>query len=67
MRLTLFLIIIYIFVSIRIIIACSAHMCKQATKTVGKYMLQTRVNIFLSENTALYVSTKKLQEMDLWP
>ena len=42
-------------------------MCKQSTKTVGKYMLQTRVNIFLSENTALYVSTKKLQEMDLWP
>ena len=67
MGLTLLLIIIYIFVGIKIIVACSAHICKQATKTVSKEMLQTHADIFHSENTASYVSTKKLQKMDLHP
>ena len=34
--LTLLLIIIYIFVGIKIIVACSAHICKWATKIVSK-------------------------------
>ena len=67
MGLTLLLIIIYIFVGIRIIVAWSAHICKQATKIVSKEMLQTHVEIFHSENTTLYVSMKKLQKMDLHP
>ena len=40
-------------------------MCKQATKTVGKYMLQTRVNIFLSERR--WTSGPNLTEWkDVW-
>ena len=46
MGLTLLLIIIYNFVGIRIIVACSAHMCKQETKIVSKEMVQIHVNIF---------------------
>ena len=67
MGLTLLLIIIYIFVGIKIIAACSAHICKQATKIVSKEMLQIQVDIFHSENMVLYVSMKKLQKTDLWP
>ena len=51
MGLTLLLIIIYIFVGIKIIVACSARICKQTTKIVSKEMLQTHVDIFHSENT----------------
>ena len=60
MGLTLFLIIIYIFVGIKIIVACSAH--KQATKFVQQRDLGTHVNIFHSKNTVPYVSMKKLQK-----
>ena len=65
MRLTVLHIIIYIFVGIRT--ACSDHICKQETKIVSKEMLETHVDIFHSENTVPYVSTKKLQKMDLAP
>ena len=65
MGLILLLIIIYIFVGIKIIVACSARICKWATKIVSKEMLQTHVNIFQSENVALYISMKKLQKVDL--
>ena len=58
MRLTLLLIIIHIIVGIKISIACSAHICKQATVTVRKEMLQTHVDIFCSKKTAPYVSMK---------
>ena len=67
MGLTLLLIIIYISVGIKVIVACSAHICKRATKIVSKGMLQTHVNIFHSKNTVLYVSMKKLQKTDLCP
>ena len=46
MGLTLLLIIIYNFVSIWIIVACSDHICKQAVKIVSKEMVQIHVNIF---------------------
>lgn len=36
---------------VKIIVACSAHIRKQATKTVSKDMLQRHVNIYYSENT----------------
>ena len=58
MGLTLLLMIIYIFVSIKIIIACSACICKRATTTVGKEMPQTCVNSFHSKNTVSFVSMK---------
>ena len=67
MGVTLLLKIIYIFVDIKIIVACSAHICKQATITVSKEMLQTPVDIFHSKNMASYVSMKKLQKMDFCP
>ena len=59
------LIIICIFVNIKIIVACSAHVFKRATKTVSKEMLQARVNTFHSKITVPYVSMKKLQKTDL--
>ena len=62
MGLTL-LIITYIFVGIKIIVACSAQIRKRATEIVSKEMLQTHVDIVHSEN----VSLKKLQKMDLNP
>ena len=65
MGLTLLLIMIYIFVVIKIIIACPACICKWAIKIVSKEMLQTHADIFNSANTAPYVSMKKLQKMDL--
>ena len=37
------LIIIYIFVGIKMIVAYSARICKQASKIVSKEMLQTRL------------------------
>ena len=52
---------------IKIIAACSARLCKQATKIVSKEMLQTHVDIFHSENTEPYVSIQKLQKMNLHP
>ena len=67
MGLTLLLIIIYIFVSIKLIVTCSAHICNRATKIVSKEMLQTHVDVFHSENTAPYVNMKKLQKVDLRP
>ena len=67
MGLTLLLIIIYILVGIKIIVACSARICKQATKTVNKEMLQTHVYFFHSKNTKPFVSMKKLQKTDLCP
>ena len=42
--------IIYIFVGFKITVACSAHICKQTTKTVTKEVLQTHVNLFHSKN-----------------
>ena len=67
MGLTLLFIIIYIFVGIKIIAACSAHICKQANKTGSKEMLQTHVDIFPSENTAPFVGMKNLQKMGICP
>ena len=58
MGLTLLLIIIYICVGIKIIVACSPCICKQATKIVSKEMLQIHVNIFHSNNMVPYVSMK---------
>ena len=46
MGLTLLLIIICISVGIKMIVACSACICKQATKIVTKKMPQTHVDIF---------------------
>ena len=63
MGLTLLLIIICIFAGIRITVACSVHICKQATKIVSKELLQTHINIF-SKKTAL-VSMRKLQKITL--
>ena len=59
MGLTRLLIIIYVFVGIKIIVACSARICKWATKIVRKEMLYTHVDIFYSENTVPHVSMKK--------
>ena len=63
---TLLLIIICIFVSIKIILACFAHVCKQATEIVRKEMLQTHVNIFYFR-IQHYINMKKLPKMDLCP
>lgn len=52
------------FVDIKIIVACSAYICKEASKTVSKKVVQTQVDVFHSENTVPYVS-KKLQKTDL--
>ncbi len=52
MGLTILLIIIYIFVGLKIIVAYSADISKQATKTVSKEMLQTHVDISHSKNMA---------------
>lgn len=60
MGLTLLLIIIYAFVGIKIIVACSAHICNWATKIISKEMLQTHVDIFHSKYMVPYVSVKKL-------
>ena len=49
MGLMLLLIIIYIFVGIKIIVACSACVYKQAVTSVSKEMLQIHVDIFHSE------------------
>ena len=65
MGLTLLLIIICISVGIKMIVACSACICKPATKIVTKKMPQTHVNIFHSENVVSYISMKKLQKIDL--
>ena len=65
MGLTLLLIIICISVGIKVIVACSACICKQATKIVIKKMPQNHVNIFHSENVVSYISMKKLQKIDL--
>ena len=45
MGLTLQSIIIYIFLGIKMIIACSACICKWTTKTVRKEMTQTHVDV----------------------
>ena len=47
MGLTLLLIMIYIFVVIKIIIACPACICKWAIKIVSKEMLQTHADILI--------------------
>ena len=65
--LILLLIIIYIFEGIKIIVACSAHICKRAIKIVSKEILQAHVDIFHSKYTVPYISMKKLQKMDLHP
>ena len=63
MGLALLLMIIYTFVGIEVIIACSAHIHKQATKIVSKEILQTHVNIFHSKTSMPFLSMKKLQKM----
>ena len=50
------LLLIYITVDIKIVVACSAHTCKQATTTVSKEMQQTHIAIVLSKNTVPDVS-----------
>ena len=64
--LTVLLIVIYISGGIRITVACSARICKQAAKTVSNVMLQTHVHIFHPENTVPRASVT-LQKMDLCP
>ena len=49
MGLTLLLILIDIFVGIKIVVACSAHICKWATYVVSKEMLQTCQHLPLKE------------------
>ena len=66
-RMGLTLMLIIFFVGIKIIVACSAWLCKRATTMVSKEMLQTHVDIFYSKNTAPYVSMKKLQKTHLLP
>ena len=61
------LIVIYIFVGIKIIVTCSAHIRKGADKIVSKEMLQTCVDIFPSKEMAPYVSMRKLQKINLGP
>ena len=53
MGLTLLLIIIYIFVGIRITVACPAHIGKPATKMVSKEMPQIHVDTFHSKTDTL--------------
>ena len=67
MGLTLLLIIIYIFVGIKIMVACSARICKWAAKTVSKEMLQTHVDTFHSKTSMPFLRIKQLQKMDLRP
>ena len=59
MGLTLLLIIICISVGIKMIVACSACICKRVTNTVSKEMLQTHVDIFHSEYYTLYLSYRR--------
>ena len=67
MGLTLLLIIIYAFVGIKIIVACSALIFKWAPEIVSKEILQSHLRWHLhSEYMALYVS-KKLQKTDIYP
>ena len=47
----------------KIIVACSAHICKQATKIISKEMLHSHVYIFHSENMVPNVIKKKLQRV----
>ena len=58
---------IVISVGIIIIVACSVCMCKGATETVSKEMLQTQADIFHSENTVPCISMKKSQKIELHP
>ena len=67
MGLTWLLIVIYIFVGIKIIVTCSAHIRKGADKIVSREMLQTCVDIFPSKEMAPYVSMRKLQKINLGP
>ena len=67
MELTLLLIIIYIFVGIRITVACSAHIGKLATKMVSKEMPQTHVDIFHPKTETPFLSVKQLQKTDFCP
>ena len=57
----------HIFVGIRKIVVCSAHICKQKNKIVSKEIQQDHVDVLHSENGKPYVSMKKLQKMDLCP
>lgn len=67
MELTLLLIIIYVFVGIRITVACSAHIGKLATKMVSKEMPQTHVDIFQPKTETPFLSVKQLQKTDFCP
>lgn len=67
MGLTLSLIIIYTFVGSKITVLCSARICKGATKTVGKEMPQTHIDIFHSKTSTPFFSIKQLQKIQLRP
>ncbi|EPY79974.1 hypothetical protein CB1_000877009 [Camelus ferus] len=67
MAVTVLFMITYISVAIKAIVACSAHMCKQATKIVSKEMLQTHTDAFHSDNTVPHISMKILHEVDVGP
>ena len=45
-------------------LACSVHICKQATKTISKEMIYAQINIFHFKNMIPYISMK-LQKMYL--
>ena len=49
MRITLFLVIICIFVASKVTVTCYAHICKWATYVVSKEMLQTCQHLPLKE------------------
>ena len=61
-----FAIVYNIFVGIKIIVACSAHVCKWATEIISKEVLQIHIGIFHSESMVPHVSMEKLQKMDLY-
>ena len=67
MGLTVFLTIIYIFMGIKMIVACSIHTRKWAIKTISKEILQIQVNVFFPKTSIPFLSMKLLQETDLCP
>ena len=50
---------ICIFWGIKIIVTCSACICKRVTKIVSKEKLQTHIDILHSEYYTLYVSYRR--------
>lgn len=60
------LVISSIFVGIKIVIDCSAHICKWATTAVSKEMLETHQHLPLLEHGALYQREEMAQDRSSW-